>query len=173
VRRIAWEAHQPPCLTLNTDGAVDQEGRAAAGGALRDFEGCCLLAFSTSLGRCSIMRAELRGITEGLHLVWQQGARQVAVQTDSVAAFQLINSGGMSDDQHASLILQIQELIRRDWDVRINHIYREGNCLADYLAGRGHSLPLGTHNIAVSDPAVASWIAYDRLRSSQPRLVLS
>ncbi|CAN0838514.1 hypothetical protein LINGRAHAP2_LOCUS2194 [Linum grandiflorum] len=62
----------------------------------------------------------------------------------------------MSNHQHASLILQIQELIRRDWDVQINHIYREGNCLADYLAGRGHSLPVGTHNIAVSDPAVAS-----------------
>ncbi|CAN0913954.1 hypothetical protein LINGRAHAP2_LOCUS28248 [Linum grandiflorum] len=40
-------------------------------------------------------------------------------------------------------------------------------CLADYLAGRGRSLPLRTHNIVVSDPVVASWIAYDHLRSSQ------
>ncbi|CAN0896461.1 hypothetical protein LINGRAHAP2_LOCUS18505, partial [Linum grandiflorum] len=54
----------------------------------------------------------------------------------------------------------------------ISYIYREGNCLADYLASRRHGLPLGTHSVNVSDPAVATWIIYDRLRSSQPRLVL-
>ncbi|CAN0825240.1 hypothetical protein LINGRAHAP2_LOCUS345 [Linum grandiflorum] len=79
------------------------------------------------------------------------GARRVAIQTDSLAASKLLQQRNNPDHQH---------------------VYREGNCLADHLAGRGHGLPLGTQAVDVSDPAVASWIAYDHLRSSQPRLVL-
>ncbi|CAN1189728.1 hypothetical protein LINPERHAP2_LOCUS40075 [Linum perenne] len=39
---------------------------AAAGGLIRSNDGRCLLAFCTNLGKCSIMRAELRGVIAGL-----------------------------------------------------------------------------------------------------------
>ncbi|CAN0856284.1 hypothetical protein LINGRAHAP2_LOCUS6457, partial [Linum grandiflorum] len=51
------------------------------------------------------------------------------------------------DHEHASLVLQFQQLLRREWEVKLFHVYREGNCLADHLAGRGHGLPLGTHPV--------------------------
>ncbi|CAN0855098.1 Putative ribonuclease H protein At1g65750, partial [Linum grandiflorum] len=89
-----------------------------------------------------------------------------------VAASKPLQQRDNPDHQHASLVLQLQQLLRREWEVKLFHVYREGNCLADHLVGRGHGLPLGTHPVDVSDPAVASLIAYDRLRSSQPRLVL-
>ncbi|CAN0927561.1 Putative ribonuclease H protein At1g65750 [Linum grandiflorum] len=116
--------------------------------------------------------AELRAIVDGLHIAWNWGARKVIVQTDSLAATILAEQRETTDHQHAQLVMQIQELLQRDWEVKIAHIFREGNFLAGHLAGRGHSLPLGTHSVEVSDSAVATWIAYDRLRSSQPRLVL-
>ncbi|CAN0842055.1 Putative ribonuclease H protein At1g65750, partial [Linum grandiflorum] len=117
-------------------------------------------------------RAELSAIADGLTLAWNWGARRVAIQTDSLAASKLLQQRDNPDHQHASLVLQFQQLLRREWEVKLFHVYREGNCLADHLVGRGHGLPLGTHPVDVSDPAVASWLAYDRLRSSQPRLVL-
>ncbi|CAN0873717.1 Putative ribonuclease H protein At1g65750, partial [Linum grandiflorum] len=142
------------------------------GGALRNHSGDCLLTFTANYGRCSITRAELCAIVDGLTLAWNWGARRVAIQTDSLAASKLLQQCDNPDHQHASLVLKFQQLLRREWEVKLFHVYREGNCLADHLAGRGHGLPLGTHHVDVSDPAVASWIAYDRFRSSQPRLVL-
>ncbi|CAN0903393.1 Putative ribonuclease H protein At1g65750 [Linum grandiflorum] len=130
------------------------------------------LTFTANYGRFSITRAELRAIADGLTLAWNWEARRVAIQTDSLAASKLLQQRDNPDHQHASLVLQFQQLLRREWEVKLFHVYREGNCLADHLAGRGHGLPLGTHPVDVCDPAVASWIAYDRLRSSQPRLVL-
>ncbi|CAN0860802.1 Putative ribonuclease H protein At1g65750, partial [Linum grandiflorum] len=135
------------------------------GGALRNHSGDWLLTFTANYGRCSITRAELRTIADGLTLAWNWGL-------DVLAASKLLQQRDNPDHQHSSLVLQFQQLLRREWEVKLFHVYREGNCLADHLAGRGHGLPLGTHHVDVSDPAVASWIAYDRLRSSQPRLVL-
>ncbi|CAN1157040.1 hypothetical protein LINPERPRIM_LOCUS27731 [Linum perenne] len=63
-------------------------------------------------------------------------------------------------------------MIAWDWEVTLSHVYRESNFLADSLATKAHSIPFGTHLVEFDDPVVARWSAYDRLRSSQPRLVL-
>ncbi|CAN1143628.1 Putative ribonuclease H protein At1g65750, partial [Linum perenne] len=130
-----------------------------------------LLAFAANLGSYTITRAELRSVVEGLNLAWSSGFRRVAVQVDSLCAVQLLSNLAGSDHQHASIIAQFLELKQRDWTIDLQHIYREANFLADYLANRGHSLPFGTHTISPDDPGIASWSAYDVERSSRVRLV--
>ncbi|CAN0859752.1 Putative ribonuclease H protein At1g65750 [Linum grandiflorum] len=83
-------------------------------------------------------------------------SKELHLQTDSIAATILVQQQDNLDHQHAHLVFQVQELLQRDWEVKIIHIFREGNFLADHLAGQGHSRPLGTHSVDVSDPAVAS-----------------
>ncbi|CAN1123860.1 Putative ribonuclease H protein At1g65750 [Linum perenne] len=169
---ISWQPDPDPWMTMNTDGSVDQHHNATAGGAIRDASGNCLQAFAMNYGSCSITRAEIRGIVDGLEIAWQAGFRHVAVQTDSKCALQILTNGTDTDHQHAAAILKFQELTKRDWTLKMNHIYREGNALADHLANSAHSMALGLHQIDSSNSAVAYWIAYDRVRSSQPRLVL-
>ncbi|CAN1128680.1 Putative ribonuclease H protein At1g65750, partial [Linum perenne] len=75
---IAWEPEPENWVTLNSDGSVDaQRDKASAGGLVRNSEGRCLLAFSMNLGTCSVTRAELRGVIEGLHKTWEAGFRNV------------------------------------------------------------------------------------------------
>ncbi|CAN1807017.1 Putative ribonuclease H protein At1g65750 [Linum perenne] len=150
---------------------IEQSNSAAAGGALRDSEGNVLLAFAANLGSCTITRAELRGVVEGLNLAWNGGYRRVAVQVDSLCAVQLLSNPADSDHQHASIIAQFLELKQRDWVIELCHIYREANFLADFLANKGHSLPFGTHSIPPSDPGITTWSVYDIERSSRVRLV--
>ncbi|CAN1142459.1 Putative ribonuclease H protein At1g65750 [Linum perenne] len=169
---ISWQPDPDPWMTMNTDGSVDQHHNATAGGAIRDASGNCLQAFAMNYGSCSITRAEIRGIVDGLEIAWQAGFRHVAVQTDSKCALQILTNSTDTDHQHAAAILKFQELTKRDWTLKMNHIYREGNALADHLANSAHSMALGLHQIDSSNSAVAYWIAYDRVRSSQPRLVL-
>ncbi|CAN0873473.1 Putative ribonuclease H protein At1g65750 [Linum grandiflorum] len=80
----------------------------------------------------------------------------MAVQTDSFAVVELMHFKDNPYHQHCYLILQIRNLLRRDWDVRIQHIYREGKFLANLLAACGHAMALGAHNIDVFEPAMAS-----------------
>ncbi|CAN1189478.1 AT-hook motif nuclear-localized protein 5, partial [Linum perenne] len=46
--------------------------RAAAGGLVRDCEGRLVVSYAANLGSCSIMRAELRGIIDGMRLAWDK-----------------------------------------------------------------------------------------------------
>ncbi|CAN0927704.1 hypothetical protein LINGRAHAP2_LOCUS36047 [Linum grandiflorum] len=62
----------------------------------------------------------------------------------------------------ANLVIQFKQLLRWNWKVQLFHIYCKGNCLADYISGRRHGLPLGTHFVTVSDPVVTN---LDGLRS--------
>ncbi|CAN1142201.1 Putative ribonuclease H protein At1g65750, partial [Linum perenne] len=155
------------------NGSVSEQKHAAAGGALRTRSGDLLVAYTMNLGICSITRAEIRGIIEGMQLAWTHGVRKLAVQTDSLCAVQILKNEHHSDHPHGGLASIYAELIERDWEVSLTHVYRESNFLADSLAAKGHVSSFGTHLVEESDPAVAPWIAYDRLRSSQPRLVLS
>ncbi|CAN1310100.1 Putative ribonuclease H protein At1g65750, partial [Linum perenne] len=50
---------------------------------------------------------------------------------------------------HASLIKKFSELLSRDWQVSIHHIYREANRAADYFANLGQRLYLGIHGFYV------------------------
>ncbi|CAN1766303.1 Putative ribonuclease H protein At1g65750 [Linum perenne] len=91
------------------------------------------------------MRAEIRGIVEGMRLAWERGIRKLSIQTDSRAAVALLTAGDDRRHRHASLVQQFHELRMRDWDVKIHHIYREANYAADYMANLGQSLDFGVH----------------------------
>ncbi|CAN1154085.1 hypothetical protein LINPERHAP2_LOCUS19813 [Linum perenne] len=42
-------------------------------------------------------------------------------------------------------------MLDRDWLVKVEHIYREGN-RAHFLVGLGHRLSIGFHDVYISDP---------------------
>ncbi|CAN0928257.1 Putative ribonuclease H protein At1g65750, partial [Linum grandiflorum] len=102
--------------------------------------------------KCLITKAELRADVTGLQITWERGYRRVPVELDSRAAIQLL---------------------LRDGELTHQHIYREDNRAADYLAALGHNLPLGVHFISVVDPTLSLHILYDMLGISQSRLIMN
>ncbi|CAN1155661.1 Putative ribonuclease H protein At1g65750 [Linum perenne] len=69
------------------------------------------------------------------------------------------------------LFLAVRDWIRKDWELRLKHVYREANQAADFLANFGHGLQRGCHSVAISDCNLAYHIRYDALGISEPRLV--
>ncbi|CAN0847950.1 Putative ribonuclease H protein At1g65750 [Linum grandiflorum] len=66
---IGWRPGDEGCFTLSTDGSLRSPQReAAAGGVICDDRGSFVKAFTMNLGCCSITRAEMRGVMEGLKL---------------------------------------------------------------------------------------------------------
>ncbi|CAN0824714.1 hypothetical protein LINGRAPRIM_LOCUS1787 [Linum grandiflorum] len=60
-----------------------------------------------NLGCCSITRAEMRGIVEGLKLAWSLGIRRIRVQSDSATAIAILLNGSSLDHQHAILVVNV------------------------------------------------------------------
>ncbi|CAN1147800.1 Putative ribonuclease H protein At1g65750 [Linum perenne] len=124
-------------------------GSTAAGGLIRDDQGRFVSAFVSKLGTCSIVRAEIWGVIEGMELAWSCGIRKLKVQSDSAIAVKLLSTTQHDAHQHFNLIRRFQELKSRQWDVTIKHIYREANFAADFLANSGHELELGIYVLSL------------------------
>ncbi|CAN1128818.1 Putative ribonuclease H protein At1g65750, partial [Linum perenne] len=124
---------------------------------VRDDGGRFIRAFIANIGDCSITRAELSAIVQGLRMAWSMGIRRIIVQSDSQIAISLLHRAE-KDHQHASLISEFLELKARSWDIRIDHVYREANFGADYLANLGHSCNFGLHFLFHPDPILAQWL---------------
>ncbi|CAN1826464.1 Putative ribonuclease H protein At1g65750 [Linum perenne] len=126
-----------------------------------------------NLGKCSITRAELTGAVTGLERAWELGVRELTVQLDSLCAVRLISDLENTDHQHACIVKRFKALMNRAWRVRVIHIYREGNFLADYLASKGHTATLGLHPVHLSDAALLKWAHYDRVGGFETRRIVS
>ncbi|CAN1243153.1 Putative ribonuclease H protein At1g65750, partial [Linum perenne] len=171
--QVAWLAGPQGWLTVNSDGSVlGNRGKAAAGGLLRDEDGKCIQAFAINLGVCSITRTEIRGALEGIRLAWTMGYRNVEIQMDSLAAIAiLLDKNPMINHQHAIEVLEFRDWVSKDWELKLKHIYREGNQTADFLARLGHNLPRGCHSIPLSNCNLVYHIRYDCMGISEPRLI--
>ncbi|CAN1843405.1 Putative ribonuclease H protein At1g65750 [Linum perenne] len=169
---IGWRPGGEGCFTLNTDGSLHRASNStAAGGLIRDDQGRFITAFASKLGTCSIVRAEIWGVIEGMELAWSYGIKQLRVQSDSATAVTLLSNSEQCSHQHSNLIRRFQELKLRQWDVTIEHIYREANFAADYLANSGHELELGTFVFPFPCNGLREWLRYDMLGVCLPRQV--
>ncbi|CAN1272953.1 Putative ribonuclease H protein At1g65750, partial [Linum perenne] len=145
-----------------SDGSlIRNPDKSAAGGIIRDANGRFVAAYAADLGVCSIMRAELRGIIEGMKLAWSMGIKKLRIQFDSKAAVEMLSNHSTQNNQHASVIEQFHVLSSYDWQMSIHHIYREANFAADYLANLGHSLDYGFHIFDVPDVSLQYWLRFD------------
>ncbi|CAN1810414.1 Putative ribonuclease H protein At1g65750 [Linum perenne] len=153
-------------------GRRSHQGRAAAGGVIRDSSGNCLQAFTMNLGRCSITRAEICGALEGVRRAWEAGHRKLEIQMDSkVAVGILLNRDPASSHQFTLEVLEFQEWLQREWTVELKHVYREANHAADYLANLGHNTTRGSHEVHHTDCNLAYFIRYDVMGVAEPRLI--
>ncbi|CAN1744712.1 Putative ribonuclease H protein At1g65750 [Linum perenne] len=67
--------------------------------------------------------------------------------------------------------LKSDEWLKRDWEVKLSHVYREANHAADHLASRGHTVTRGCHLIDPTDGSLAYFIRYDCMGISKTRLI--
>ncbi|CAN1828315.1 Putative ribonuclease H protein At1g65750 [Linum perenne] len=136
---------------INTDGFVIDNQQW--GGIPRDSPGKLLAVFAANLDRCSIMRAEVRVAEFGLCIAWDMGFRKVHLQLDSSAGVAAILGESESDSRHGRTLQIIEELRNRNWEIKISHICREGNRIADLLAHHGHYSDFGFHTNGLYVPS--------------------
>lgn len=73
---------------------------------------------------CSIMEAELWGLYQGLKIPWDYGFRFLQVEVDNLGITQLLTTSSGNRHSISSLLWGIKDLLNRDWQVSVKHLYR-------------------------------------------------
>ncbi|KAH9716124.1 reverse transcriptase domain-containing protein [Citrus sinensis] len=166
------KARTAEILSLNTDGAKKGFGQTGAGGLLRDFNGNWIMGFIVNLGTCSVLSAELWGLLHGLRMAWEYGFRRIQVGVDNKSVVHLVTMASVPDNENATLIKAIRDLLERDWSVQLKHVYREANYAADFLASYSLNSPIGFHVLLSPPPEIVGLICKDAYGVAHSRLVL-
>ncbi|CAN1315695.1 Putative ribonuclease H protein At1g65750 [Linum perenne] len=106
-----------------------------------------------------------------MKITWDKGIRRLCIQTDSQAALFLLTINDGRLHRHMSLVEQFLDWRNRDWEVMIQHIYREANNAVGYLTNLGHSFVIGSHVFQTPDNTLLYWLRYDLISVSTPRSI--
>uniref|UniRef100_A0A1J3JIW1 Putative ribonuclease H protein n=1 Tax=Noccaea caerulescens TaxID=107243 RepID=A0A1J3JIW1_NOCCA len=171
-RMIGWNPPTSDWFKLNTDGASrGNPGLATAGGVLRNQHGEWCGGFGLNIGRCTAPLAELWGVYYGLYIAWDKKIPRLEVEVDSELVVGFLTTG-IGDAHPLSFLVRLcHGLLAKDWSVRISHVYREANRLANRLANYAFTLPLGFHGFSLVPHSVDSLLQDDVIGSSRPRNV--
>lgn len=134
---IRWQKPPHDVLKINVDGSYNNTSNLMyTGGLIRDSQGEWRSGFSTIDGTGDSLLAELLAIKHGLTHAWNEGARVVICESDSSEVVKLLTEQphDLSFHSHGIVITNILAIIRRDWSLKIEHVLREANVCAYYLA---------------------------------------
>ena len=94
------------------------------------------------------------------------------LEVDSAVVVGFLKTGIEETHPLSFLVRLCHGYLSKDWIVRIDHVYREANRLADGLANYAFTLPLGIHSFDYIPPDVISILEDDVLGVSRPRHVV-
>ncbi len=100
-----------------------------------DEDGEALYELGEFLGRCTNNVAEYTALVRGLTAAKQMGAKKVVIKADSELVVRQINGiYKVKSPDLKPLFRKAVELMEAIGEVKVSHVYREGNARADELA---------------------------------------
>ncbi|KAJ1443874.1 Ribonuclease H domain [Sesbania bispinosa] len=130
-----WDSPLAGTFKLNIDGSFVSSTRLmGVGGVLRDSNGGWQWGFSGNYGYGCSIHAELLALHIGLDFAWEQGHKNLIVETYSLEVLHLVTSGLAHCGSYMNLVLDIKLMLNKCWQVHLRHVFREANMVADYLA---------------------------------------
>lgn len=129
-------------------------------------------ALAASFGSCCAFKAEIMALHRGLELARSLRIGKLMVQLDSLSCVQTIQSTTPSSGECAHVIDSCRSLINdSQWEVRVSHVYREGNRAADWLANLGETHPHGIVILEETPLALRRILIEDIQGVAVPRLI--
>ena len=135
---VMWHVPSISCIKINTDGAArGSPGLAGFGGIFRDHLGRVLGCFAGNLGLATALEAELQAVIHAIQIATCKGWTSLWIESDSALVIHFLSS----------IKVNVPWRFVTDWfncraslasmNVKVSHIFREGNSVADRLANFG------------------------------------
>lgn len=168
-RIINWCLPPAGRLKLNTDGSRRVGGDGGFGGLIRDERGTWVCGYYGKLHSGTSLEAELWAVYKGLTIILQKGMNQVMIETNAEQVVQLLQEEPGDRCPFKNLVEDAQILLR-GCDCSVQHVWKEGNLCADFLAKMGANQP--EEILVMNDPPaelrellVADMIGLGRMRT--------
>nr|XP_009624162.1 uncharacterized protein LOC104115277 [Nicotiana tomentosiformis] len=134
VEKVCWEFPHECWMKINTDGASrGNPGRSVIGFCIRNDTSDVTFAVGKEINEATNTEAEACTILEALRHCRDNRYIQFYLQTDSLLLKNLIDGIWKPPWIITTQIEEIRQLMQ-GCNIRLSHIYREGNRLADHLA---------------------------------------
>ncbi|GAU37815.1 hypothetical protein TSUD_276320 [Trifolium subterraneum] len=170
---ISWKQPREGWIKLNCDGAHKSSiNLSGYGGLLRDNNGICISSFARKISSCDALHVEMWGMYNGIDLARRHGITHLQVESDSKVLVEMVTRNCNVNENIPTLLRRIRDLIKMNWDVQINHTWREGNKSVDWLAN--YSLTLNSFDLHVLETPpreLQSLLFYDFSGNCMPRNV--
>ena len=121
------------------------------------------MGFSKELGIYQPLHAEMWAVLESLLIAWDMGIKNIIVESDAQEVVRLMLEG--SDEADSLLMLEIKQLLRRDWRVIVQFIPRDFNKVVDALAKLGIA---NSSLLEVCPPCLGAWVNQECLGLNSP-----
>ena len=108
--------------------------QGGCGGVIRDDKRDFIAGFFFQINNCFRLLAEIRAMLHGLKLAWDEGLRQVVIESDSLEVVNMVQNHVGNLDQVSACIGDILKIQEQDQSTQIRHIHKEANKAADMLA---------------------------------------
>ncbi|KAI3452727.1 hypothetical protein Pfo_009391 [Paulownia fortunei] len=139
-QQVLWKKPQVGWFKLNSNGAAKGEtGQAGAGGVIRDHRGNVAVAYFEFIGNQNSIHAEIFALMKGLELTKGLGIANLWIEMDAKTIINLVSSNTAKGNWRLQEMLSKSKFIMSQMHIRITHIYREENTIADFLANEACS----------------------------------
>ncbi|XP_077232371.1 uncharacterized protein LOC143869366 [Tasmannia lanceolata] len=133
LQSCSWIRPPPGSFKINSDASLEDVG-GGIGGAIRDSNGFLVSMFSINVEREDILALDFLGVLTSLQQALQMGCGIIWLEVDSKSTADIINGLSTIPWRSFHRIKEIQLHLSRFQRWSISHIWREGNCVADFLS---------------------------------------
>ena len=140
---VRWQRPSRGWFKLNFDGSVYDDGskRASIGGVIRDSNGRIFLAFAETTEHAPVGVVEARALIRGLRLALSCYMGRLVVEGDDLVLVRLLREEDTYMRIPPTMLQEIRVLLGRFSAYQVQHIYREGNQVADALCHEAYRSP--------------------------------
>ncbi|GLJ49218.1 hypothetical protein SUGI_1039240 [Cryptomeria japonica] len=135
---VKWQRPQQNWVKLNFDGASKgNPRRAGGGGVFRNAEGNIMAVYAETYGWESAYYAEASALLRGIQIAAEHGWTRLEIEGDCLIIVNALNNVGYGHWNNDVLIQDARLICDTFEEWKCNHVYREGNKLADVMANIG------------------------------------
>jgi len=136
---VAWRKPKGGFIKINFDGSKSSSN-AAGGFILHNWDDEFIQAAAFNLGAASVLVADATAMRNGLRAAVHAGYTNLHLEGDNQVLIQAVQGRAQVPREIQTLVEDILAYFRLCNHVRVNHIFREGNRAADWLAKFGLNL---------------------------------
>ncbi|VFQ81409.1 unnamed protein product [Cuscuta campestris] len=171
---LRWKMSQDCEWTLNVDGSCKTFiDKAGIGGVLRNSRGEWKGGFTAKARERSATSVEVMAISAGIQWAWEQGVRELEIQTDAGEAVKWIAENNSLRGPTRHIIDNIKKWQTKYRRIKIKSIFREQNLAADHMASIGAFQHADWIEHEVPPPGMEDIITRDKIGVTRIRRVTS